>query len=376
MIASSVADADMYYATQFFVPDPFIYFEKNGVGNVVMSELEIDRARKSMKGIKIWAWSEIEKKVNKSGRLERLGIGDIAVSILKSNRISAVQVPGHFPLFHARQLEEAGISVHPVNGSLFPERDFKDAREIKATRAALKITESGILAGREALGRSKAGKDGKLKLDGTPLTAERLRAIIDTCILQQGGIAQDTIVACGNQGCDPHERGHGPLKANLPIIVDVFPRISATGYHGDITRTFVKGKPKPHVIEMYHAVYEAQANAIAAISHNVPTTHPHQVVCETFDKLGFKTGKHPKSGVNQGFFHGTGHGLGLEIHEMPRMGKNSGGNLLENQVVTVEPGLYYPGYGGVRIEDVVVVTKRKPKNLVTIDKSLEAFIVK
>lgn len=370
IISASVSDADMFYATKFFVPDPFIFLEKKGKKLVVMSELEIDRARKSMKGFEIWSWNELEKKISKKGSLERLGIADIAIKLCKINKVSKARVPGNFPLEHARKLEENGISVVPVRGSIFPERDLKSPAEIKAIRAALKITQEGIYAGKEALKRSSVSKNGQLKLDGSVLTAERLRAIIDTKILELGGIAQDTIVACGNQGCDPHERGHGPLKAKLPIIVDVFPRISKTGYHGDITRTFVKGRPKDVVFKIYDAVHAAQANSIAAIRHDVPTVVPHQVVCETFEKHGFKTGKHPKTGVNQGFFHGTGHGLGLEIHEMPRMGKKSSGTLLESQVVTVEPGLYYPGIGGMRLEDVVVVTKRKPRNLVDIEKDM------
>lgn len=371
IISASVVDADMYYATKFFVPDPFIYLEKNGQKHVVMSELEIDRARKSMKDFTIHSWSALEKKAKKSTDLNRPGIALIALTLLKSKKISKVVVPGNFPLSHARVLELNGVKVEPVQGSLFPERDLKSKKEIQYLKQALKITEEGIAAGKEALKRSTIRrKDKKLLLDGEVLSAEKLRSIIDGKILEFGGIAQDTIVACGNQGCDPHERGHGPLKANWPIIVDVFPRISATGYHGDITRTFVKGKPKDYVYKMYEAVYAAQTNSIAAISHEVETVVPHKVVCETFENHGFKTNKHPKLGVNQGFFHGTGHGLGLEIHEMPRMGKNSDGLLLDTHVVTVEPGLYYPGYGGVRLEDVVVVTKKKPRNLVTFDKEM------
>ena len=370
IISASVSDADMFYATKFFVPDPFIYLEKKGKKHVVMSELEIDRARKSMRDFTIWSWNNLAEKISKKGSPHRPGIAEIAIKLCKINRVSKVVVPGNFPLEHARELEKSGIVVTPVRGSIFPERDLKSPSEIKAIREALRITQAGISSGKEALRRSKVAKNGQLKLDGTPLTAERLRAIIDSKILEFGGIAQDTIVACGNQGCDPHERGHGPLKAKLPIIVDVFPRISKTGYHGDITRTFVKGRPKDIVFKIYDAVHAAQTNSIAAISHDVATTVPHQVVCETFENLGFKTGKHPKTGVNQGFFHGTGHGLGLEIHEMPRMGKNSSGLLLATQVVTVEPGLYYPGIGGVRLEDVVVVTKRKPRNLVDIEKDL------
>lgn len=370
IISASVTDADMYYATRFFVPDPFIFAEIRGEKHVILSDLEIDRGRKTMEGIRIWSLTEIQNSLPVGKGKKRPGLGEVAAGFLKSHKVRKVCVPGNFPLFHARIIESQNIRVEPVDGSLFPERDIKSAEEIRWTRQALKMTEAGIQAGKDALQRSVIGKGKYLMLDGARLTAEKLRAIIDGRILELGGIAQDTIIACGNQGCDPHERGHGPLKANLPIIVDVFPRMTRTGYHGDITRTFVKGTPSDKVVAMHAAVYEAQMASINSITDGVDTKVPHKAVCDVFEKHGFETSINPETGTHQGFFHGTGHGLGLEVHEMPRMGRQSGDKLLSGHVVTVEPGLYYPGIGGVRLEDVVVVTQGKPKNLVTFDKSL------
>jgi Xaa-Pro aminopeptidase len=368
IIAASVNDADLLYATGFFVPDPFIFMDIRGSKFAVLSDLEIDRGRRSMKGIEVLSLTALQQKAASSAARPRLG--DIAAHVLKSRKIRRVSVPGNFPLFEALLIEEHGITVEPVEGSIYPERDYKSSAEIRHIRAALKMTEAGIQAGREALRKAVIGKGNVLMLDGARLTSEKLRAIIDGTILELGGIAEDTIVACGNQGCDPHERGHGPLRAHQPIIVDVFPRMTATGYHGDITRTFVKGTPKPRVAAMYEAVYEAQMAAIDAITDGADSFAPHKAVCDVFEKRGFETSTHPKTGVHQGFFHGTGHGLGLEVHEMPRMGRTSQGPLEAGHVVTVEPGLYYPGFGGVRLEDVVVVTNGKARNLVDFEKEL------
>ncbi|MCD8534780.1 MAG: M24 family metallopeptidase [Verrucomicrobia bacterium] len=368
MISASTSDADMYYATRIFVPDPFIFIEKNGDKHVVMSDLEIDRTRRCLKDFHIWSLTELKHKMPTEWL--SLGLSGAAAHLLRKLKIRSVQVPGTFPFLQATQLQTLGIKLTPTNGSLYPERDFKSQAEIRFIQQALKVTESGIQAGLNALKRAHIGSTKRLMLDGNPLTAERLRAIIDGMILHSGGIAQDTIVACGKQGCDPHERGHGPLKAHQPIIIDVFPRITESGYHGDITRTFVKGQPESMVQEMYDAVKVAQEAAIQSIRHGVSTKVPHEAVCNVFQKRGFITSKHPKSGQHQGFFHGTGHGLGLEVHEMPRMGSTSSGTLLEKHVVTVEPGLYYPGIGGVRLEDVVVVTQNGTRNLVQFPKSL------
>ncbi|MFN7142092.1 MAG: M24 family metallopeptidase, partial [Limisphaerales bacterium] len=184
-----------------------------------------------------------------------------------------------------------------------------------------------------------------------------------------GGIAAHTIVACGKQGCDPHERGSGTLKANQPIIIDVFPRSQKTGYFGDITRTVVRGKASDTIKKMYHTVAHGQEIAFKKLGHGVSGSSVHQEILEYFESQGFKTGK--SKGRMQGFFHGTGHGLGLEIHEPPRVSLSSNDTMKAGHVVTVEPGLYYPTMGGVRLEDVAYITKDGVKNLTKFEKVLE-----
>ena len=180
---------------------------------------------------------------------------------------------------------------------------------------------------------------------------------------------RELIVAGGKQGCDPHERGYGPLRAHEPIILDIFPRSMTTGYFGDITRTVVRGRASEAIRKLYDTVLQGQTFAFKSMREGVATVDVHKAVQEFFEKQGYKTGK--KGGRMQGFFHGTGHGLGLEIHEPPRMGVNSTGKLQAGEVVTVEPGLYYPQIGGVRMEDVALITKGAPRNLTRFERVLE-----
>jgi Xaa-Pro aminopeptidase len=221
----------------------------------------------------------------------------------------------------------------------------------------------------QALKTSKIAKDRKLIYHAAPLTSEKLRSIIDTAILQAGGLAAHTIVAGGRQACDPHEQGHGPLRAHEPIILDVFPRSQKTGYFGDITRTVVKGRASDPIRKLYHTVERGQEIAFHKIKSGEKASDIHKAVQSLFDKEGYKTGR--KNGRMEGFFHGTGHGLGMEIHEAPRIGLTSRDVLKPGHVVTVEPGLYYPQLGGVRLEDVAVVTANGPRNLTKFEKVLE-----
>ena len=223
--------------------------------------------------------------------------------------------------------------------------------------------------GIQVLHRAKIGKGRRLMYHEVPLTSEKLRSVIDTAILQAGGLASHTIVAGGKQGCDPHETGYGPLYAQEPIILDIFPRSQQTGYFGDITRTVVRGRASEAIRKLYDTVFEGQKLAFRKMRPGVPTRKVHQTVQEFFEREGYRTGR--QNGRMQGFFHGTGHGLGLEIHEAPRVGPTSDGVLKSGQVVTVEPGLYYPEIGGVRLEDVALVTKARPRNLTRFEKVLE-----
>ncbi|MFA7004776.1 MAG: Xaa-Pro peptidase family protein [Verrucomicrobiia bacterium] len=380
IVADSERDANMLYATGMFVPDAFIYFRHCGTSAVVMSDLEIDRAKHEARTDEVISMNEITKPLEKRlGR--RAKFADIIAAIFRRRRIRTARLPANFSLVHAEQLRQRGIRVWTDDTPVFAQRELKRPNEVKAIERALRTTEAGLAAGIATIRAARIAKDGRLTLGGSTLTSERVRAEIDIAMIRLGGIGAHTIVAGGEQGCEPHDRGSGPLRANQAIILDVFPRDERTGYYGDMTRTVVRGKASEALRRQFEAVREAQRAAIRTIRAGIDGHTVHRAVQKVFDERGYKTGivargalsvkrettsKHPRStlhalrstfssGRQQGFFHGTGHGLGLQVHEAPRMGIVPC-RLRSGHVVTVEPGLYYPGVGGIRIEDVVLVT--------------------
>ena len=224
-----------------------------------------------------------------------------------------------------------------------------------------------MAAAHQSLRRAEI-RDHVLWLDGEVLTSERVKKLINVALMECGCIAQHTIVAGGEQACDPHDEGSGPLPAHRSIIFDVFPRSAGTRYFADMSRTVVRGTPSPELTRLYHAVKDAQEEAITKIRDGADGAAIHQGICDRFEKAGYKTGL--VNGRMQGYFHGTGHGVGLDIHEAPRISR-TGSLLQEGHVVTVEPGLYYPGLGAVRIEDMVLVTKDGCRNLTNYPKVFE-----
>ena len=368
MVADSEHDANMLYAVGMFVPDPFIFLRSRGRNYVVMSDLEIDRARKQVPHCRILSLSRYRQRLHCEG-IKQPGFAHVIPALLRERGIRRVVVPQDFPYGLAADLQRRGIRVKPRPGNFLPEREHKSAAEVKKISAALLMAEIGMAEAMQVLHASKIAKGRRLLYHDVPLTSERLRAVIDTAILQAGGLACHTIVAGGRQGCDPHEAGYGPVRAHEPIILDIFPRSQKTGYFGDITRTVVRGRASEAVRKLYDTVLQGQKLAFQKMRPAVPTAQVHRAVEEFFERAGYRTGR--RDGRMQGFFHGTGHGLGLEIHEAPRVGPNSAGTLQTGHVVTVEPGLYYPEIGGVRLEDVALVTKARPRNLTRFEKVLE-----
>ena len=369
IVADSEHDANMLYAARMFVPDPFIYLRIKGKCHLVMNDLEIDRSRQEARHCRIHSFTQCQKRMQREG-LKKAATPELIRFLLRSARLKKIFVPYNFPFGLARELGRLEIKVKVRPGPLFPQREFKTAEEVKKISAALMMAEVGLAEGILALKNSKIGRDRRLMYNHVPLTSEKLRGIIGTAILQAGGVANHTIVAGGKQGCDPHEQGRGVLRANEPIILDVFPRSQKTGYFGDITRTVVKGRASEAVRQLYHTVEQGQELAFEQIKNKAHGRQVHQSVQQFFFQQGYKTGR--IGGRMQGFFHGTGHGLGLEIHETPRISSTSTDILRTSHVVTVEPGLYYPELsGGVRLEDVALITGNGPRNLTKFEKVLE-----
>ena len=359
--AASPSSADMMYATGFHAPDPFLFLEHRGKKTIVLSDLEIDRGRRQ---------ADVDEVLAQSGLAREIGgqppAAVIAAYLLHRRKIRRVEVPAGFPLGFARALEQAGLRVTPVEGHFWPGREIKSARELAEIRSALGLAATGLRRAAEVLRAAKIGRGGSLRRNGRALTSEIVRAEADAAVLRAGGVPEGTIVAGGSQACDPHERGHGPLRAHELIILDIFPRCSRSGYFGDLTRTVVRGRASEAQRRLWDTVRAAQRLAIRGIKPGVPGLEVHRAVQEFFAARGYPTEQ--KRGRWTGFFHGTGHGLGLDLHEEPRLGATT---FRAGQVFTVEPGLYYPGLGGARHEDVVAVTSSGCRQLSRLSIPLE-----
>src|SRR5881392_2642485 len=365
IVAPSDSDADMLYATRIFIGDPFIFLQQNGKRTLVLSDLEIDRAKKNAKADDFVMFSQLEREVQ--GKAKKAPpFEKVVAHFLTKRGVKRAKVPANFPLGFANEIRRRGITLETSNGLFWPAREKKTAEEIRLLGRALRITETGMKRGMEILKASTVGAGKKLKWSGKTLTSEILRAEIDSAILRAGGVPTNTIVAGGDQACDPHERGFGPLQANSLIILDIFPRDAKTGYWGDMTRTVVRGRASDAQRKLWETVKEGQELALREIRAGVDGMKIHKAIQALFKKRGYST--EVRKGKNVGFFHGTGHGLGLEIHEYPRLQKVT---LKDRQVLTVEPGLYYPGLGGARLEDVVMVTKTGCRILSRFPKQLE-----
>ncbi len=365
IVAASESDPDMLYATRMFVPDPFIFLEQNGKRTIVLSDLEIDRGRKQAQADEILPLSDFEREVQ--GTNKRAPAFEKVLShFLQRRGVRSALVPANFPLGYAQELSRSRISLKTTNGLFWPEREAKTEDELRLMRRALSITEKGMARAMEVLAACKARRNKRLDWFGRVLTSEILRAEIDSAILRAGGLPANTIVAGGDQACDPHERGSGPLSADSLIILDIFPRDAASGYYGDMTRTVVRGRVTDEQRRLWETVRDGQSLALKKMKPGVDGLKLHNEIKQFFTNQGFPT--EVRDGRQVGFFHGTGHGLGLEIHEFPRFQKTV---FKQGQVLTVEPGLYYPGLGGVRIEDVAVLTETGVRILSRFEKRLE-----
>jgi Xaa-Pro aminopeptidase len=273
----------------------------------------------------------------------------------------------NFPFGHAVKFQSLGYQLHPKRDPFYEQRVVKTVEEVRFIEAAQRATEEAVVAAHDMLRQASISND-QLWFEGVPLTSERVKKLINVKLMERDCVAQHTIVAGGEQACDPHNEGSGPLPAYRSIIFDVFPRSATNRYFADMSRTVVRGTPSPELKRLYQTVLDAQEEAITKVKDGADGKRIHQGICTRFEKAGYQTGL--VNGRMQGYFHGTGHGVGLDIHEMPRISR-TGSLLQEGHVVTVEPGLYYPGLGAVRIEDMVLVTKDGCRNLTNSPKIFE-----
>ena len=347
-------NADLRYASGFWAPDALVYLHTAHGSHLVVSALEQGRAqqlaeRERWRRLKIWTPDQLKLK-----GIRRRSLGEWAAALLRATSIGRVQVPGSFPLGAARKLAARGITVTLATGVLFPRRACKRPDEIEKIRASQIAAAAAMRAARACLRGAAVGAAGWLRRGRRRLEAEDVKQVIHLALLAHDTMCRDVIVAPGRQAADPHERGHGPLRAGEMIVLDIFPQHLTHGYWGDLTRTVIRGRPTPEQSRMYAAVKAAQAAALRAIAPGARLATVHRSAAGVLERRGFETGV--VAGLPQGFIHSTGHGVGLEIHEGPSLAPVVGA-LRQGHVVTVEPGLYYPDQGGVRIEDTVVVVR-------------------
>lgn len=368
MIADSERDANMLYAVGKPLEEPMVYLRVRGRGYAVVGDRELPLARKDITGCRVVS---MENCLTQSAgeREEASGLLEAAHVLLRRHRLKKIMVPENFPHGMARELRERKIKIQVSEGPIFPDRACKSAMEVRWISAALMMAEVGLAEGIQALRNSKIGKDGRLSYRNLPLTAEKLRGIINVAILQAGGYCGNTIVACGRQTSDPREQGHGVLRAHQPIVLHVFPRSRKTGYYGDIARTVVRGRASEALRKMFHTVVAAQQIGFEKLKLRTQGHRVHDGVAHYFESEGYRTTR--RKGRAEGFVHAVGHGLGLELREFPRLHTNSSDRLRAGHVVTIEPGLYYHGLGGVRLEDVALITGKGPKNLTKFERVLE-----
>jgi len=356
--ADTIRSADMRHAVPVAVPDPFLYAEVNGTRAAVVSSLELRRVAEAVPGIELLPPDHL-------GMDELLAAGtppveatlEVYARAVEKLGIADAVVPADFPLELADHLRGRGVRIS-VDRELFEERRrAKNATEIEGVRRAQRACEAALDVARELLRSADAGGEA-LVLDGEPLTCERIKVEIERVFSQHGVAAEEMIVSHGGQTAIGHEMGHGPIAPGEPIVFDLFPRDRATGVYSDMTRTYVVGEP-PEELARYHALcLEALQLSASAAKPGVNGKELMRQVCDLFAAHGFPTPltKQPGEVLESGFFHSLGHGVGLEVHERPRIGR-AGDELVPGDVIALEPGLYRAGFGGVRLEDVLLVTE-------------------
>ncbi|QCC48152.1 M24 family metallopeptidase [Halobellus limi] len=383
LVDADSSESTQRYLSGFDAPDPFVTLYTPETTALLVSALEYGRANRQSRADDVSRLADYDYRSLAGEHGPRAAKARVVAAWLDDRGVDSVATPERFPLGPADRLRERGVSVAPETEDVVTEvRARKTDEEIEHVRAAQRANEAAMDAAadllreaevveaggakggagneRDGAGESDAG-DRALAVDGDVLTSERVREEIEVTLLRHGCALDETIVACGSDAADPHDRGSGPLRPDEPIIVDIFPRSKETKYHADMTRTFVKGEPTDTIREWFDLTHEALVAAVDAIEPGVTGAAVHDIVCDVYEDAGLPTLRSdPKS--ETGFIHSTGHGVGLDVHELPRLSPD-GDELQPGHVVTVEPGLYDPEVGGVRIEDLVVVTEDGSENL-------------
>ncbi len=354
LYVSPAQDSDIFWATKFEAPDPFIFVEYRGKKYIIVNSLEYGRAKKEAEVDEVLLDSDVWKN-NRTRTISR-----VIAEFLKGLGSRTIEIPENFPAVLYQKLKNKKFRFRFKEPPFFPKRLIKTKEEIEDIKLAQKALEKAFKAVKKVLAAAKI-KNSKVRRSGKIITSEFLKDVFESELNRWGYVSSGTIFASGEQAVDPHHEGSGPLIPNTLIVCDMFARTKKGHHWSDMTRMLVKGKATAEMKKMFRAVRLAQKQAEEMVKPGVDGYDIHQRAVKTFEKLGWKTGK--INGGLQGFIHGTGHGIGLDIHELPRLGLVKNQILRAGNVITIEPGLYYPGLGGCRLEDTVVVKEKGFENL-------------
>ena len=364
IFADSVTSPEMRHEVPVVIPDPFLYAEKDGKRYVVSAAFEVDRVKEI--GIEGSPWEHYgyDELIATGLPREEIVWKHVNLNACRELGITDAVVPRSFPTLAADHLRENGITLEPDHKFFADRRRVKNEAELEGIRKAQKAAEAAMGAARDLIFRAEPSNGG-VKVDGETLTSERLKATIRRVFSEHGVSGDDFIVSHGAQTAIGHELGHGPIAPNEPIVIDLWPKDPDSACYADMTRTYVVGEAPEELVKYHGLVKEALDQSFAATKAGVAGSAVYTLVCELFEEHGQKTSlsKAPGEVLEEGFFHGLGHGVGLEVHEAPSLGRGGTGDLVAGDVVTLEPGLYRPGFGGCRLEDLVLVTENGAENL-------------
>jgi Xaa-Pro aminopeptidase len=368
--ADTIRSPELRHEVPVAVPDPFLYLERNGNRVAMLSSFEVDRVREA--GIDAHPYEEFgwDELIAQGLPREELDL-ELALRAVKKWGVSGAVVPSMFPLELADRLRGAGVDLKVDREVFLQRRRVKNESELAGIRRAQKGAEEAMGAARELLRRAEPS-NGAVMLDGEQLTCERIKLEIQRVFGEHGLASDEFIVSHGPQSAVGHDMGSGPIAAGESIVIDLWPRDRESACYADMTRTFVVGEISDELREYQRLVYEALQRSFDAVRAGIEGRKVFEQVCELFHEAGQPTqlSKEPGQVLDSGFYHGLGHGVGLEVHEQPWLGR-APGSLVAGDVVTLEPGLYRHGYGGVRLEDLALVTEDGCANLTSFPYDLQ-----
>ena len=379
--SESYRNVNMFYVSGFLAIDPFLYLKKvDGEPLLVINQMEVDRAKKESQVKDVRSTHDYDFiKFIKSTSDFKVGMTKFVASVAKKElgTEKPIYVSPDFSAIYADALRKEGLKIKPMFDVLEKARETKEPEEVKSITAVQRVVEKATSKAIEEISKADVRPDGTLfyRANGRKqkLTVGRIRGIFDHTFVDDGCIAEEeTMIPCGSKSAIGHYAGKATdvLRANEPIVMDVFPKSIGKRYVSDMTRTVVKGRASKAVKRMFETVAGVREAAVDALKAGVRGSDMQQLCYRLFEKAGYDTIRGGKR-ITKGYTHSLGHGVGLQVHEGPGMSEFNKLPLQEHNVVTVEPGLYDPKVGGVRIEDILETTGSRCRNLTKMEISLE-----